>query len=72
MGSNTPVARVNVGRPLTSACFSAGDPYALICAPELGMDNDRDHGGVGGGGFAKSERSNGGKEDDIVQIWDLR
>lgn len=36
------------------------------------MDNDRDHGGVGGGGFAKSERSNGGKEDDIVQIWDLR
>lgn len=69
VAANTPVASVAVGCPLNSACFSAGDPYALICAPELGM-------GCVGGGRARSGRSSsstGGEMcNDLVQIWDLR
>ncbi|CAM9203567.1 unnamed protein product [Laminaria digitata] len=67
VAANTPVASVAVGCPLNSACFSAGDPYALICAPELGM-------GCVGGGRARSGRSSTGGEmcNDLVQIWDLR
>lgn len=65
VSSNTPVASVFVGRPVNSACFSAGDPYALVCAPELGEARSRRGGGSSGG-----ETSGG--NDDLVQIWDLR
>ncbi|CAM9325129.1 unnamed protein product [Ectocarpus sp. 6 AP-2014] len=44
VATNTPVASVSVGRPVNSACFSAGDPYALLCAPELGTNCTRGHG----------------------------
>ncbi|CAM9099275.1 unnamed protein product [Ascophyllum nodosum] len=62
MASKTPVVSITVGRPVNSACFSAGDPYALVCAPEL----ERSPPGKGGCGF-----SDGGR-DDLVQIWDVR
>lgn len=63
--SNTPVASVMVGRPVNSACFSAGDPYALVCAPELGEARSSR-----GGGSSSGEIGEG--NDDLVQIWDLR
>ena len=68
VAANTPVASVTVGCPLNSACFSAGDPYALICAPELGV-------ACAQGGRVRSGRSSytgGDMSNDLVQIWDLR
>lgn len=69
MASSAPVASVSVGRPLNSACFSAGDPYALICAPELG-------GGPNSCSPSSGSRSSGGGSscgsEDLAQIWDLR
>lgn len=66
VAANTPVASISVGRPINSACFSAGDPYALVCAPELG-------GTVGERMVAgRGEKHNGAGNDDLVQIWDLR
>lgn len=62
VASTTPVAGVLVGPAVNSACFSAGDPYALICAPQIGGDGAR--GGNGG--------ANGKGNEDLVQIWDLR
>ena len=68
VASNTPVASVLVGPAVNSACFSAGDPYALLCAPQLGKGGG---GAVGSG--SKGGGSGGGNDcDDLVQIWDLR
>lgn len=56
------MACVSVGRPVNSVCFSAGEPYTVVCAPERfegSACGDRSsHGGRGG--------------DELVQIWDLR
>eukprot|EP00903_Cladosiphon_okamuranus_P019649 g18066.t1 len=60
VSSSNPVASVLVGRPVNSACFSAGDPYALVCAPGLGEARNSSRGGGSCGG------------GDLVQIWDLR
>lgn len=69
VASNTPVTIISVGRPLNSVCFSAGDPYALLCAPELGTACSS-RGGGGGSGSSSGENGVGGA--DLVQIWDLR
>jgi len=64
VASNTPVTSVLVGPAVNSACFSAGDPYALICAPQLG------EGGDGARGWNNGAKGKG--NEDLVQIWDLR
>lgn len=69
VASNTPVATVSVGRPVNSACFSAGDPYALLCTPELSTGCRKSTGNPGSG---SSSRGSGMENDDLVQIWDLR
>lgn len=68
VAANTPVASVSVGRPVNSACFSTGDPYALICAPELGAWSSKRNGGGGG----NSDDGSCDGNDNLVQIWDLR
>lgn len=66
MATKTPVASITVGRPVNSACFSPGDPYAVVCAPELVQGPVKQNACSGhGSGF------DGGK-DDLIQIWDLR
>lgn len=66
VAANKPVASVPVGRPVNSACFSAGDPYALVCAPE------RRRASSNAGGEGQSSGGSGNGSDDLVQIWDLR
>lgn len=66
VAGNTPVSSVSVGRPVNSACFSTGDPYALVCAPE------REQASVGGGSGGCSSRESSSGSDELVQIWDLR
>eukprot|EP00752_Nemacystus_decipiens_P011893 g10545.t1 len=66
VSTNTPVASVFVGRPVNSACFAAGDPYTLVCSPELGETRSSRVDGSSGG------RGTSGGNNDLVQIWDLR
>ncbi|CAN0173302.1 unnamed protein product, partial [Scytosiphon promiscuus] len=69
VASNSPIATVSVGRPVNSACFSAGDPYALLCTPELSTGCPSS---VGNPGSGSTRGRSGIQNEDIVQIWDLR